>query len=73
MSYLLIMKRKYFLYNAFTSSLIENPITAVVNNPEINKDLNKILKNVISTKSKGMSCTKKKVAKPIANNLKLEI
>ena len=45
----------YFLYNVFTSSLIENPITAVVNNPVISKDLNKILKNVISTKSKGMS------------------
>lgn len=63
----------YFLYNAFTSSLIENPITAVVNNPVISKDLNKILKDVVSTKSKGMNCTKKKVAKPIANNLKLEI
>ena len=63
----------YFLYNAFTSSLIENRITAVVNNPVISKDLNKILKNVISTKSKEMICTKKKVAKPIANNLKLEI
>ena len=63
----------YFLYNALTSSLIENPITAVVNNPVISKDLNKIHKNVISTKSKGMSCTMKKVAKPIANNLKLEI
>ena len=63
----------YFLYNVFTSSLIENPITAGVNNPVISKDLNKILKNVISTKSKGMSCTKKKVERPIANNLKLEI
>ena len=63
----------YFLYNVFTSSLIENPITAVVNNPVISKDLIMILKDIISTKSKGMRFTKKKVAKPIANNLKLEI
>ena len=63
----------YFLYNAFTSSLIENPITAEINSPEISKDLNKILKDIVSIKSKGINCTKKKVPKPIAINLKVDI